>query len=47
MRRSTTETLENPDPSLLGSCLGMVMTLATFSIAASVCSSILTLALMP
>jgi hypothetical protein len=47
MQRSTTETLENPDPSLLESCLGMVMTLAAFSVAASVCSSIFTLALTP
>ena len=47
MRRSTTETLDDPDPSLLQSCLGMVMTLATFSVAASVCSGVLTVALMP
>jgi hypothetical protein len=47
MRHSNFEILDDPDPSLLQSGLGMVMTLATFSVAASVCSGILTLALMP
>jgi hypothetical protein len=47
MRRTTTESLEDPGPSFLESCLGLVMSLAAFSVAASVCSGILTLALMP
>ena len=47
MRRSTTETLEDPGPTFLESCLGLVMSLAAFFVAAGVCSGILTLALMP
>jgi hypothetical protein len=47
MRRSTTESFDDRDPSALESFLGIAMTIATMAVSGSVCSGLITLALMP
>ena len=46
MRRSTTETFDDHDPSMLESLLGITMAIATMAVSGSVCSGLITLALM-
>jgi len=49
MRRSSamTETIEDPDASMLESFLEITMTIAVMAVAAGVCSVMVTLALIP
>lgn len=47
MRRSATETLASSDVSAVESLIGLAMMLATSSVAATVCSSILTATAIP
>jgi hypothetical protein len=47
MRRSTSETFDDHDPSMLESFLGIMMAIASMAVSGSVCSSLITLALMP
>jgi len=47
MRHSTTETFDDHDPSMLESFLGITLTIASMAVSGSVCSGLISLALMP
>ncbi len=47
MRHSTTEALDEHDESVLESFLGITMTITAMAVAGSLCSGLVTLALMP
>jgi hypothetical protein len=46
MRHSTADTFDDRDPSALESLIGITLTIASMAVSGSVCSGLITLALM-